>query len=387
MSLRPDGVFLANLHAEKSERNTFSIELCDASGRKQKIKPDTLTYTIGVGGDVEQPLINSMGIALANNEYDKLFEKGRGLPLKATRDYRTTHPIRQGRAEEVFRIPVVEGENEKADRNRLNGALEIRGDMVRRDLPAGSEVEVTLKMDESRILTVAAYVPLLDEEFAAKIEMKRHQPNPDELKRDYEAEMKRFREVKSKAAATGGETAERLVEEVEASPLAQDVKETLAAAKADPTAALQGEKRLLELKLKLDEAADALEWPALVSESRDWLGYLAKVADQHGNSQQKQKADDVAAEVEEIIRNHKPDRLRKKIEQIARLYYEIVMAQPGWWVYQFQKMEEQQEGMSDQSKAGRLLGQGRDCLSKNNAAGLQNVVRQLWDLLPDEIPA
>lgn len=384
VSLRPDGVFVANLHAEKGERNTFSVELCDASGRKQQIRPDTLTYTIGVGGDVEQPLINSMGIALANNEYDKLFEKGRGLPLKATRDYRTIHPIRQSRAEDVFRIPVVEGENEKADRNRLNGALEIRGDMVRRDLPAGSEVEVTLKMDESRILTVVAYVPLLDEEFAAKIEMKRHQPNPEQLTKDYEAEMKRFCEVKSKAAATGGETAERLVEEVEASPLAQDVKETLAAAKADPTAALQGEKRLLELKLKLDEAADALEWPALVAESRDWLGYLEKVAVQHGGSQQKHKSDDLAAEVEEIIRDHKPDRLRKKIEQIARLYHEIVMAQPGWWVYQFQKMEEQQDEMSDQAKAGRLLGQGRDCLAKNNATGLQNVVRQLWDLLPDE---
>lgn len=384
VSLKPDGVFVANLHAEKGERNTFNVELCDASGRKQKITPDTLTYTIGVGGDIEQPLINSIGIALANNEYDKLFEKGRGLPLKATRDYRTIHPIRQGRAEDVFRIPVVEGENEKADRNRLNGALEIRGDMVRRDLPAGSEVEVTLKMDESRILTVVAYVPLLDEEFPAKIEMKRHQPNPDQLAKDYEAEMKRFREVKSKAAATGGETAERLVEEVEESPLAQDVKETLAAAKADPTAALQGEKRLLELKLKLDEAADALEWPALVAESRDWLGYLEKVAAQHGNSQQKQKSDDLAAEVEEIIRDHKPDRLREKIEQIARLYHEIVMAQPGWWVYQFQKMDEQQDAMSDPAKASKLLGQGRDCLAKNNVTGLQNVIRQLWDLLPDE---
>ena len=239
-------------------------------------------------------------------------------------------------------------------------------------------------MDESRILTVAAYLPVLDEEFAAKIEMMRHQPNPDQLTKDYEAEMKRFREVKSKAAATGGETAERLIEEVEASPLAQDVKETLAAAKADPAAALQGEKRLLELKLKLDEAADALEWPALVAESRDWLGYLEKVAEQHGNSQQKQKTDDLTTEVEEIIRDHKPDRLRKKIEQISRLYYEIVMAQPGWWVYQFQKMEEQQDKMSDKAKAGRLLGQGRDCLAKNNATGLQNVVRQLWDLLPDE---
>jgi molecular chaperone DnaK len=384
VSLKPDGVFVANLHAEKGERNTFNVELCDASGRKQKIKPDTLTYTIGVGGDVEQPLINSMGLSLGNNEYDKFFEKGRGLPHKATRDYRTIAALRQGHAEDVCKIVVVEGEYEKADRNRFCGALEIRGDMIRRDLPSGSDLEVTLRIDESRILSLSAYIGTLDEDFGKKIEMNHCQPNPDDLKRDYEAEMKRFREVKSKAAATGGETAERLIEEVEASPLAQDVKETIAAAKADPTAALQGEKRLLELKLKLDEAADALEWPALVTESRDWLGYLEKVAADHGNGQQKQKADDLATEVGEIIRDHKPDRLRKKIDQIARVYYEIVMSQPGWWVDQFQRMEKQHEKMSDQAKAGRLPGQGRDCLAKSNVTGLQNVVRQLWDLLPDE---
>ena len=84
ISLRPDGVFVASLHAEKGERNTFTVVLYDVSGRKQKIKPDTLTYTIRTPPP-EQPLINSMGIALANNEYDKLFEKGHGLPLKATR--------------------------------------------------------------------------------------------------------------------------------------------------------------------------------------------------------------------------------------------------------------------------------------------------------------
>jgi molecular chaperone DnaK len=384
LSLEPDGVFVATLHAEKGERNSFSVELYDASGRKQRIRPDTFTYTIGIGGDVEQPLINSVGIALANNEYDRLFQKGRGLPLKATRDYRSIHPIKQGRSEDVFRIPVVEGENENADRNRLNGALVIRGDMIRRDLPSGSEVEVTLKMDESRILTVTAYVPLLDEEFPATIEMKRHQPNPEELSKDYEAEMRRFRQVKLRASATGGETAEKAVEELEHSQLAQEVKETLAAAKADPTAALQGEKRLLELKLRLDEAADALEWPLLVAESRDLISYLQKVADQHGTNHQKQKAQELSDEVGDIIREHKPDRLRKKSEHIARLYYEIVMAQSGWWVYQFQKTQEQQEEMSDQAKAERLLGQGRDCLEKNNLTGLQNVVRQLWDLLPGE---
>ena len=79
--LKADGVFMANLHAERAERNTFSIELYDRSGCKQKVVPDTLTYTIGAVID-EQPIINSMGIALANNEYAKFFEKGTGLPQR-----------------------------------------------------------------------------------------------------------------------------------------------------------------------------------------------------------------------------------------------------------------------------------------------------------------
>ncbi len=384
IALKPDGTLIASLHAEKGERNTFAIELHDPNGRKQSVKPDTLTYTIGVGGDVEQPLINSMGIALANNEYDKLFEKGRGLPLKVTRDYRTVHPIRQGQTGELIKIPIIEGENDLADRNRHIDDLLIEAGNIRRDLPAGSEVEVTLRIDESRIITAVAYVPFLDEEFSKKIELRHKSADADFLKSDFESEMRRFREVKAKAVSVEGDTAGELVERVEGSPLMQDVKDSLAAAAADHNAAAKCEKRLQELKLKLDEAADALEWPALVSESRECLGALQKVADQHGNNQQKHKAGDLANEVEEIIREHKPDRLRKRIEMILRLYHEIVMAQPGWWVYQLQRVEEQQPKMSNQVRATQLLGQGRDCLAKNNVTGLQNVVRQLWDLLPDD---
>lgn len=383
IALRPDGVFVATLHAEKGERNTFVIDLYDPSGLKQKITPDSLTYTISTPPP-EQPLINSMGIALANNEYDKLFVKGRGLPLKATRDYRTIQPIRQGQTGELIKIPIVEGENDLADRNRHIDDLLIEAGNIRRDLPAGSEVEVTLRMDESRIITVTAYVPLLDDQFSKQIELRHKSANSEFLKRDFENEMKRFREVKAKASGAAAGTAQQLLQEVEESPLLRRVKELLPVAEGDASASIECEKRLLELKPKLDEAANALEWPALVAESRDWLGYLEKVADQHGGDQQKQKADTFADEVETIIHEEKPERLRKKIEQIVRLYYEIVMAQPGWWVYQFQRIEGQQEEMSDQAKAAKLLGQGRDCLAKNNVTGLQNVVRQLWDLLPDE---
>ena len=230
ISLRPDGVFIANLHAERGERNTFAIELFDPSGRKQKTSPDTLTYTIGAVVE-EQPLINSMGIALANNEYDKLCEKGRGLPLKTTRDYRTTHAIRQGQSADVFKIPVIEGELDAPTETVLLVCWKSKGRTF------AATCRQVAKSKSRFVLTSRAYhsdgvCPLLDEEFVTKLEMKKRDPDPEFLKRDFDAEMKRFREVKSKAADAEGETAEELVQQVEESPLMQDVKNTLRQPKA-----------------------------------------------------------------------------------------------------------------------------------------------------------
>ena len=383
IALRPDGVFLANLHAERGERNTFAIELFDPAGRKQKTTPDVLTYTIMI--DVEKPpLVHSMGIALANNEYARFFAKGSGLPQQKNwpEPFRTVKPLKQGQSGEFLWIPIIEGENDLADRNRLIKRVAIEAEHIRRDLPAGSEVDITLKIDESHIVSLEAYVPLLDEEFKFKIDLgSRRTADADFLKKDFDNEMKRFREVKTKAAGASAGSAENLVNEVEQSPLLQNVKETLAAAMGDPDAAAKVEKLLLELKLKLDEAANALEWPALVKEARGEIADLNKVAP-HGTDDQKQRVEELAEDIEDVIRQNKPDSLRNRIRQANRLYFEIVMAQRAWWVYQLREMEKQEARMNPRDRAARLLDQGRDCIDKGNDTGLQNIVRQLWDLLP-----
>jgi molecular chaperone DnaK len=380
MPLRPDGVFIATLHVERGERNTFAIELFDPSGRKQKTTPDTLTYTIGA--EVVATMINSMGIGLGSNEFDKLFEKGRVLPAKVTRDYRTTVSVRQGQTGDVLKIPVVEGENDKADRNRHVGSLEIKGENIRRDLPAASEVEVSLRVDESRIITVTAYVPTLDEEFVAKLDMKMRDRDPESLNQEYAEEMRRLQEAKAKAENADGQTAAELLTSIEESPLLQEIREALAAAKGDPDAAAKFEKRLLELKLKVDEAIDALEWPSLVSEARVELGYMNNVVEQYGNPGQRKRATELNEETDSSIREHHSDLLRKRIRMVDELYWEIVLAQPFYWVNELQRMEKEIEKMSDPVRATRLLDLGRDAISKNNFVGLQNLVRQLWDLSP-----
>lgn len=384
--VRENGVFTANLHAERGVRNVFAIELYDASGRRQTTNPDVLTYTIGAVVD-EQPLINSMGIALANNEYAKFFEKGSGLPQRKTwpTPFRTIKPLKQAQSGEVIRIPVVEGENDLADRNRLIKRVAIEATNIRRDLPVGSEVEITLKVDESRLVWLEAYVPLLDEDFNFKIDLSgRATADAQFLREDFQNELRRFRHVKSTAAPAESEDVRQVIKEVEDSPLIHEIEELLAIAGTDPDAAAKCEKLLLQLKLQLDKATDVLEWPSLKSHTREWLGWLQKVAEQYGTDKQKQRANELTSEVDEIIRQRKTDRLRKRLEKIIRLHFEIVSTQTGWWVYQFQQAEQQQQKMRDQDRAVRLFAQGRDCVAKNNLIGLQNVVRQLWDLLPEE---
>jgi hypothetical protein len=231
-----------------------------------------------------------------------------------------------------------------------------------------------------------AYVPTLDEEFFKKIEPRKKMTDAAAFMRaDFEAEMARFHDAKAKAATAGADTARDLAEEVEDSPLLQEIKGLLPSIAADRDVAGKFEKRLLELKLKLDAAANALEWPTLVAEAKDWNGYLTRVAEKQGTQQQLQRAREITAQIEEVISQQKADRLRKRIEQATRLYYDIVMAQPGWWVHQFQLIEQKKDQMLDEERASQLLSQGQDCISRNNTTGLQNVVRQLWDLLPDEV--
>ena len=92
------------------------------------------------------------------------FKKGEGLPAKGKKDFRTAFEVKRGQTATVLEIPVVEGESDRADRNVKIGSLAITGGNIKRDLPAGSSVEVTLSIDQSRLVRVKAYVPLLDEE-------------------------------------------------------------------------------------------------------------------------------------------------------------------------------------------------------------------------------
>jgi len=386
ITLGSEGTFMSDLLAEKGVRNFFTIELRDAAGNLQKAEPDRLAYSIGAVPE-EQSLTNSIGLVRANNTVACFFKKGSGLPLKKKwpGTFVTARTIRKGDPTSDLILPIVEGENDIGDRNSRVGTLIIRANDVKRDVPAGSEVEVTLWVSESRMVAVKAYVQVLDEEFDSKCEMGKNTPLEPDLKKDCEAEFKRLTELMEKAEGMSDDHAARQLRELQGSELVREVRENLAAAGADSLAAKICDERLLQLKLKIDEIENALKWPTTLADVKEWRSYLSKLADDHGTSQQRERVRELGAEIDEIIERKQMDRMPRQLERVRQLYYQILSTLPSFWVNQFQLLEKDKGKMQDRDKAERLFEMGRNYLANNNVTGLQNVVRQLWDLTPPEV--
>lgn len=376
-----DGVFTTTLRAEPAERNIYAIDLRDSTGSQKTTSPESLTYTIGAAVG-EQALMHAIGVALSNNEYDRVFERGQSLPAKATRPYVSALAVKKGQAGDVLRIRVVEGEAERADRNKLVGSLDIRGEGISRDLMLGSDIEVTIRVDESRIVTVQAYVPVLDMDFEATSDMGTVTREASEIRADLDAEMARILELRGKASATGDQEAGKLILQIENGQSLAEVRE-LAAGARDADTAGKCESRLLELKIRLDKVAEKLEWPTVVADAEGLIESLSGAL-KDGTPEQKKEGEGIIADLRRIVKGRNPEDLKRKQAQGESLYWRIAFEQPSFWVYTFQKLEKEIDRMIDRERAARLFDQGRAYLSHNNPTGLRNVVTELWKMLPED---
>jgi len=383
IALDSNGTFMTNVLAERGRRNLFRIELGDATGSLQEVSPDHFPYTPGAEmGEI--PLIQSIGIGLADNSMFHFFEKGAPLPARKTVTRRTAVAVQRNQPGAIFSFPVLEGENRRADRNRIIGSLQIDTGELKRDIPEGSEVKIMLEVDESRLVRTTAYLPILDEEYQEVLQLEKKEVNLDALKSEIEAEKKRLEQQSVKVRETHDRQAEQILQRIENQRMLHQVEAAFAAANADPDAGDESEKRLLELQIALDEVEAALEWPAKLTEAEQSIEDARKVVENFGDDNDKTTLNTLERETRQAMTGGDVDILRRKIHELDRLYYAILMAQPAWWAYQLDMLceEENKSKMRDPGKADQLIADGRRAVEREDFASLRAAVGQLMDLLP-----
>ncbi len=374
--LNGQGTFTTELRAEKGKRNVFRIYLFDGSGTALPGAPDQFTYTVGMA-ITDPPLIHSVGVALANNQVQWFFKKGSPLPVRGKDVLRTTEP-------RTIRIPVVEGESPKANRNKLIGHIEILEKEIPRDVPAGSEVEVTIEIDKDRIVHSDAFVPILDIQVEKVHELVNARPEREDVQRSLKREKERLAKVRDEAQKVGDTSAELILGEIGGENMVSQAETALAAGEDNREDLDVAEQRVRALQVKLDDAEKSLAWPALVAEAESELASTREMVLQHGDATAREQLAGLERVLREAIARHDEDVVRRKTEEIRSLGGEIIVQQPGFWVAYYQHLEGRRDSMRDQALAAQLFTRGMRAIQESDIDSLRAIVRQLNSLLPVE---
>lgn len=354
--------------------NTFEAIVRDDKGNPRTVHEPEFTITHGMP-TAQVVLSRSFGVALTDNEFQIVLAKDTPLPGRGVHRFRTAS---QCSSSEPLRIYVLEGEQARADRNIAVGILEVKPTM-RKSIPAGQDIEVTLKMDESRQLIATAYLPLTNEVFedAVTVDLHTERLNDAEIGLELNQERRRFEKTKP-----GLEPSD--IDEIE--HLFSDCNTEFAAAQGgDPAAQSRVTRRILELKLKLDFAWDASEWKILSSNletSLEWLNDLLGWFSERGDLSVKEREMLSSAEskVRQAAKKGPVAALRDALENLWSLCRSILYEKESFWLWQFEDLQEEGKEFVDHGRAGRLMEEGKRAVNRQDVKTLQTIVRDLWNL-------
>jgi molecular chaperone DnaK len=370
--LTADGAFTARPHAEERTTNTYLVEVRDCHGTAVDCEPDRITYRHTTLVGTPPTLSHSIGIGLDSNEVLWLARKGTELPAKTREILRSTVTVRRHADTGLIRVPIVEGERPKADLNTLVGALDITPAQILRDVPAGSEVEVQLHIDESFKPRADADVPILDEEFAITVELGRNTAtDADELRDAADDLDTRVHELSDRARQLGsaGAPVTAMISEFTRAGTLDQVRRQAAAAAVDPDAARECQNRLRDAQATLADIEAALRLPELVGEASTMLSSVREPIESWGNPARR-------AALREAV-------LRRQIGVVREIFTDVLRDSGRLEAVIFASRERELSNSPD-PEIQRILRRGRIALERGDNAGLRQVITELDQRAPDD---
>jgi len=385
ITLGQDAVFMTQLHAEKQRRHEYAIELCDRTGTRIPTTPECVSYTLGVTPEENPPAAMTIGVGLANGGVATYVKKGTKLPFRKSMDHYTTLLLRNGHAEDELRIPLLEGEHPRAERNHGIGVMTIKGSDIRRDLPSGSQIEITLIMDASQQVRVQAYVNSLDEDFEISFDPQMKHNSLAELRKDAEQQKERLAGVRKKAERMEALKAQAALSRIEGQELVGHVDSLIEAVANDPDAVAELDRKVRDLAAAVDDVEDSVEWPDLLEKAEEAQKNAERVVGEYGETGDRNRLRSLKEELQRAIDAGDSDLLRRYIDELFGLYLDVLERQPGFHVGRFDWLVERMQSMRDPGQAEQIVAQGRRAINNNDIEALKAANRQLMSLLPRNV--
>jgi len=333
-------VEIIELHLNTGKTNHFELKLSSSDGTIIPCQPSTITIIQGlkianatlpynIGIEVYDTLVAKQGVwPLAG------LEKNKTLPAKGKGTYKTMQDVRPGVEEDIITIPIYEinfdKEGSKAVFNKRFGEIIVSGKDLPGFLPSGSDVEVTLSIDSSRIARFELYFPSLDETYEKQVASEiKTDISTSQLKR----EINEARTVAQELSHSGNKEADKRVQEL-------DEAERLLDERSDDRDTKEKVRTsLTKTLIELDEYEEQGAWPKAELDLEDAIEDLRDINSEKGNAQFSSLLTEFEAQARQIISKQDAQSAAKLTDEVRSAAFSLHRQDPAFWVGMLEYMD------------------------------------------------
>jgi molecular chaperone DnaK len=380
--------FIATINIEIWKPNTFWIYLFNDKWDTLELNNDNfiITHWLSVGS-IPIPYnlwvaIKKQGDTLSwSNKMHWFFEKNNKLPLSDTIEFKTTDLLKKWSKDNVLPIKVFEWESDNPDRNVFIADLWLTWEEIPYDLDSWTAIEITLNIDESRQLTVSAYIPSIDLSLNARTTILDEKIEIDILKKDLENENERYLNIRHSLTPSQKEELDK-----EMSYIKNWINNTW----YDEDEKRKANKKLKDFKIELDNLEKNGELDVLLLKFKKLVESLDEIILKFSDS------DDY--KIQELVVRYKTIKSawdkavldRDKIllvsinEQLEWLITSILMESISWWENLYNDLKFGWYNFTDRDNADFYFKKWENAIKNDDKGWLEDCVRTLWSLLPKD---
>lgn len=373
-----DGTFLIGLDLRPRGSSTFRLV-----GRKGEAEVDVspAEFTIVHGVTLQDPpLSRTVGIARADDNVHVYFPRGAPLPIRRSFTLTVIETLLAGHEAQMLRVPIVQGEFQRAHLCRLVGTLEIPAAALQQNLNVGSEVEVSLEMDRGGRLSAQAKLPG-GQVFDEVAQLVAPQLPPDAMLdlsnairvRLARAQGHAVRLLDARAIAAGNE-AQRLLEE--AAGLVR------LARGGDADASEKARRCIIEADGNVATVEASAAWPEMAEELQEVEDRARGWVARYGSPTERQALDDAIRRARLALEARKESELARLKEVMEQLCSSAWTRSPGAWTRAFGYWRARLSEARDLRAAEACVRRGEEARAKGDDAALERVCQELSELMP-----
>jgi molecular chaperone DnaK len=387
--------FESSVTLSPSDVTTFWIYARDAQGKLLVTDPAEFRIRHGLVPSAP-PLPHTLSFEVVSSDgkaiLDPVFSKGTPLPAEKTVQYRAAHAINPDRPETSLAIKLWEGEYlDDPDTNDWVTNLLLAHDGIKRTLPEGAEIEVSIKISSSRLIDVSAFVPLLNQHFTNNVYLpQREEQDYSALSRATSNELRAYKAkledldstasddpaLQAQVAELRKELSDLQTRSVRTSDGGKKLDPDDARRLVDESKSIKG--RIGRVERKVSAAGGGVQSLRFAQE----VELAEAVVADFGSPLDKAQLAAYKRELERLGGRGDEKAIGRLTEDIEQLRWRVVLKQDWYWVDVLDRLAEPGADFSDRAAANVLIESGRAAAMRGEGQGLRDSVRALWKLQP-----